>query len=229
MLAPVSIDSLVESYPVIQALPPRLQHALHKQGQPVRANPGQVLFSDGDACNHFLMVTQGELRVVKNSAGGREMELYRLLPGDSCILTVSCLLGEAQYPANGIVESELHGVTIPRALFDQLVAESPAFRRFVFAFFAARLNLLMALIEAVAFQRLDGRLAARLTSAGPRVNKTHQMLADELGSVREVITRILKEFESQGLVRLDRGQVQVLDPVGLSRISAADEHSANAW
>lgn len=220
MPSPTMIDSLLETYPVVQELPLRLQEALQTQGQQIQADTGQVMFSAGDPCHNFVMVMQGALRVVKNSANGRELVLYRVLPGDSCILTVSCLLGEALYPASGLVESDLQGIAIPRSLFDQLVAESPAFRRFVFAFFAERLTLLMALIEAVAFQQLDGRLAALLVREGPLVQKTHQMLADELGSVREVISRLLKEFESQGWVRLDRGQIQVLDPSGIAKFAA---------
>lgn len=222
MLAPNQTDNLLQSYPVIRALPSQLIEALQQQGQPVHGLPGQVMFSVNDPCNNFLMVVEGVLRVGKSSASGREMALYRVQPGDSCILTVSCLLGEATYPAAGVVEKELSGIAIPRNLFDRLIAESPPFRRFIFSFFAERLTVLMTLIEAVAFQRLDGRLAALLVQEGPCLKKTHQMLADELGSVREVVSRLLKEFETQGLVQLERGQILVLEPGQLARIASAD-------
>jgi CRP/FNR family transcriptional regulator len=222
MLAPALAQELLQCYPIIHELPPRLQEALQLQGQPVHALPGQEIFSVNDPCNSYLMVVEGTLRVGKTSPNGREMTLYRVLPGDSCILTVSCLLGDARYPASGVVEKELSAVGISQALFEQLIAESPAFRRSVFGFFAERLTVLMALIEAVAFQRLDERLAGLLWREGPCLQKTHQMLADELGSVREVISRILKEFETQGLVRLDRGQILVLEPDRLARIASVD-------
>ena len=185
----------------------------------VSAADGTSLFAPGDVCNSFVMVTSGAIRVAVGSGSGREIELYRVQPGDSCILTVSCLLGNALYPASGSAVDELNGVVISKALFDRMIAEFADFRQFVFAFFAERLTLLMALIEQVAFQRLDARLASALVRNGPEIHKTHQMLADELGSVREVISRLLKEFESQALVQLDRGWIRVLDPVGLKQIA----------
>jgi len=212
-------NALIVHYPVVAKLPYHLQEALCREGQAVSTEDGVSLFTVGDACHTFVMVTGGAIRVAKSSGSGREIELYRVLPGDSCILTVSCLLGNARYPANGNAEGELTGVSISKALFDEMIAESPAFREFVFAFFAERLTLLMALIEQVAFQRLDARLASVLVRNGPVIHKTHQMLADELGSVREVISRLLKEFESQALVQLDRGWIRVLDPGGLKQIA----------
>ena len=216
----LAVPALAGAYPLIGQLPAHLQRAISIEGRPLRATAGARMFSEGDVCHSFVLVTSGEIRVAKTAANGREIELYRVLPGDSCILTVSCLLGGAAYPASGVAAGELSGVEIPKALFDRLVTKSPAFRQFIFSFIAERLALLMALIEQVAFQRLDARLAAALLRGRPQVNRTHQALADELGSVREVISRLLKEFESQALIRLDRGVIYVLDAPRLAQISS---------
>ena len=162
---------------------------------------------------------RGAIRVAKRSSGGRELPLYRVLPGESCIITSSCLLGHSDYNARGITEGETQLVLLPRPLFDELIA-TPAFRDFVFALFSERMADLMQLVEEVAFRRLDQRLAALLLGKGRTVHLTHQQLADELGSVREMVSRLLKGFAEQGLVRLGREQVEVLDPAGLRRLAS---------
>jgi CRP/FNR family transcriptional regulator len=133
---------------------------------------------------------------------------------------VSCLLGQADYPARGVVETDLVGYAISRPMFNRLLAESEPFRAFVFQFFAQRVANLMALLEGVAFGQLDQRLAELLARRGPVIPTTHQMLADELGSVREVVSRILKDFESQSLVQLQRGRIRVVDQQSLARIAS---------
>lgn len=145
--------------------------------------------------------------------------LYRVQPGDSCILTVSCLLGRAHYPAAGVVEEDLAAYNISRDLFNYLLEESTLFREFVFRFFAERVATLMELIEEVGFRPLDQRLAATLIGRGTIVRVTHQTLADEVGSVREVVSRILKNFERRSILRLERGQIHILDEAALRQIA----------
>jgi CRP/FNR family transcriptional regulator len=111
-------------------------------------------------------------------------------------------------------------VSLPHALFIRLVEQSPTFRTFIFHFFGERLSRLMALIEEVAFRKLDQRLAALLLNNGGVLEATHQKLADELGSVREVVSRILGDFQGQGIVRLERGQIRILDKVALERMAS---------
>jgi CRP/FNR family transcriptional regulator len=130
---------------------------------------------------------------------------------------VSCLLGDVVYPAAGRAAGEVVGATLPKAVFRTLVDEDAGFRNEVFAVVATRLCLLMALIEEMAMTRLDERLADLLISRGPVVHATHQALADELGTAREVVSRILEHFEADGLVRLRRAQVDVLNARHLSR------------
>ena len=141
-------------------------------------------------------------------------------------MSSSCLLGHAPYSAKGVTEAPTTLLVIQLPLFERLMADSPAFRTYVFSLFAERMSDLMQLVEAVAFQRLDQRLAALLLGKGRVVHTTHQQLADELGSVREIVTRLLRRFADQGLVSLSREQVEILDPAGLRAVAANDTEAA---
>jgi CRP/FNR family transcriptional regulator len=220
MLSQSEVDGLVELYPVLSRLTAAEQDALRREMQPAHIRAGTVLFDLDSPCSLFLLLTAGTVRVVKPALSGREIVLYRLDPGDSCILTVSCLLGESSYPARGVAETDLAAYILPRPLFYRLLGESEPFRAFVFRYFAARISDLMQLVEEVAFGALDQRLANLLVTQGPRLEMTHQQIADELGTVREVVSRRLKVLEQQGLVRLRRGQVEVLDLKRLGRVAA---------
>jgi CRP/FNR family transcriptional regulator, anaerobic regulatory protein len=202
---------LLAAFPVLRSLPPQLLQKVISEGQYLSSATGNITFDEGDACSSYVMVTSGSIRVIRSTSSGRELLLYRVTPGEDCILTVSCLLGDCAYQARGIVEADLTFVVVPRAVFMQLIEQSPEFRTAIFHFFGDRLTRLMELIEATTFRRLDRRLAMLLLTRGPVIATTHQYLADELGSVREVISRILEEFQAQNLVRLERGQVYVLN------------------
>lgn len=184
--------------------------------------PGMVAFRAGDACESFLMVVDGAIRVQKVSESGREMVLYRVEPGQTCVLTTSCLLSGERYSAEGVVETEVSAAVLPIPVFQQLIAESDGFRRFVFSSFGERIADLMVLVEEIAFGQMDRRLAHRLLAleTGGQVSTTHHQLAAELGSAREVISRLLKEFERQGLIALARGQIEVRDRGALERLLA---------
>jgi CRP/FNR family transcriptional regulator len=137
------------------------------------------------------------------------------------VITSSCLLGHVAYNARGVAETDLALATLPAPAFSRLVASHDPFREYVFALFSERLAELMALVESVAFQRLDQRLAALLLGKGRVVATTHQGLADELGSVREIVSRLLKSFADQGLVALGRERIEILDAAGLRRLAGA--------
>jgi CRP/FNR family transcriptional regulator, anaerobic regulatory protein len=211
-----SVDAL---YPVLAALPEPLRRRIEAAVQTVAVPAGTVLFDERQPCQGFPFVTEGAIRVVKAAANGRELPLYRVLPGESCIITSGCLLGHADYNARGTAEVPTTLMLLPRALFDELLAQ-PAFRDFVFHLFAERMADLMQLIEEVAFRKLDQRLANLLLGKGRLLHATHQQLADELGSVREMVSRLLKSFAEQSLVRLGREQVEILDPARLRNIAA---------
>jgi CRP/FNR family transcriptional regulator len=188
------------------------------RAQELRVPAGTQMFGEGSPCRQFPLVLEGSIRVSKCSEG-RELPLYRVAAGESCVLTSGCLVGARDYPATGVVEQDARLVVLPRAVFDELMATHPPFRQYVFALFADRLAELMALVEAIAFHRLDRRLASTLLGRGRVVALTHQQLADELGSVREIVTRLLRGFSDQGLVRLTRGAIEVLDAVALRRVA----------
>ena len=213
----MSTQDLSELYPVLTLLPAALAERMLGQAQTITVPGGTVVFDEHQVCQGFPVVISGDIRVVKSAANGRELPLYRVMPGESCIITSSCLLGHTDYNARGIAEGETTLVMMPRPLFDELLGE-PAFRDFIFHLFSERIADLMQLIEEVAFRKLDQRLAGLLLGKGRLVHATHQQLADELASVREIISRLLKGFAEQGLVRLSREQVEILDPAGLRRI-----------
>ncbi|HNQ75490.1 MAG TPA: Crp/Fnr family transcriptional regulator [Pseudothauera hydrothermalis] len=214
-----TLARLTALYPVLDGLPAAARARLEASARWMRLPAGQVLFDDHQACEGFPFVVEGSVRVSKCAPSGRELPLYRVAPGETCIISSSCLLGQENYNARGVTESDTLLMVLPKAVFDELLGE-PAFRSFVFHLFAERIADLMQLIEEVAFRKLDQRLAALLLGKGRVLNVTHQQLADELGSVREIVSRLLKGFAADGLVRLAREQVEILDPAGLRRLAA---------
>lgn len=209
---------LTQRYPMIAALPAPARERLLAQARWLRVPGGKVLFDDHQGCEGFPFVVEGSVRVIKAAPNGRELPLYRVGPGETCIISSSCLLGQEDYNARGVTESDTLLMLLPKAAFEELLAE-PGFRSFVFHLFAERIADLMQLIEEVAFYKLDQRLAALLLGKGQRLHTTHQQLADELGSVREIVSRLLKGLAAQGLVRLGREQIEILDPPGLRKVA----------
>jgi CRP/FNR family transcriptional regulator len=180
---------------------------------------GTVLFNENSPCQAFPMILEGSVRVIKIASSGRELQLYRVLPGESCILSTGCIMGNAPYSASGVAESELTLVSLPPHFFHKLLGEHAPFRNYVFGLFTERITELMQLVEAVAFHKLDQRLAALLLGKGKVVHATHQQLADELGSVREIVSRLLKTFAERGLVSLGREEIELVDPSALRQIA----------
>ncbi|PTD97214.1 Crp/Fnr family transcriptional regulator [Pseudothauera lacus] len=207
------------SYPVLDALPAPARATLQAAAQWMKVAAGQVVFDDHQPCEGFPFVVEGSIRVVKCAPSGRELPLYRVAAGETCVISSSCLLGGTDYNARGVAETDTVLMLLPRQVFDTLLGEA-AFRSFVFHLFAERIAGLMQLIEEVAFHRLDQRLATLLLGKGRVLHVTHQQLADELGSVREIVSRLLKGFAAAGLVRLGREQIEILDPAGLRRLAA---------
>lgn len=220
LLTPSSPLALLDAcYPVLADLTPAGRDTLAKSAHWMRLPAGTQVFDDRQACEGFPFVIEGSIRVLKCAPSGRELPLYRVGAGETCIISSSCLLGHEDYNARGITETETVLMLLPRPAFEALLGER-AFREFVFHLFAERIADLMQLIEEVAFRKLDQRLAALLLGKGRLLHVTHQHLADELGSVREIVSRLLKGFADQGLVRLAREQVEILDPAGLRRLAS---------
>jgi len=213
-------DLLLQRFPLFAQLPTeRLQKLL--AGAETRRVPAcGILFDADQPCRGFPLVLEGAVRVVMNAPSGREILLYRVDPGQGCILSGGCLLGHSDYAARGVADEDVTLLNLPPEAFNALLLEHEPFRRFVFAMYGERLAEVMTLVEEVAFRRLDERLAQLLVHRGPLIEATHQKLADELGSVREIVSRLLRSFESRGWVRLERERVTVLDPKALAALGA---------
>ena len=211
--------SLLALYPATAALPESLRTpALARDALPVSVPAGTVLFDEGSPCQGFPFVLAGEVRVARGAPNGRSLELYRVRPGEFCVVSASCLFGRHAMPAYGLATMATELLMLAPAGFERWTADA-AFRRHVFGVFADRLTDLMALAEAVAFQRLDQRLAALLVAQGPVLRLTHQALADELGTVREIVTRLLRRFAEAGHVSLGRERIEVLDTAALQALA----------
>jgi CRP/FNR family transcriptional regulator len=215
-----ALESAHSRFPVLAGVPAAIAARLASECQVMTVPPGTRLFDERSPCGVFPLVIEGRVRVAKLAPAGREIVLYRVGPGQSCLLTSSCLLSRRAYAATGIAEVETTLVAIPRALFDDMMSGAAGFRDYVHALFADRIGELMTLVEEVAFRRLDVRLAAHLLAHGPQVAARHQDIAVELGSVREIVSRLLGDLEDRGLVALGRGRIEVIDRPGLEALAA---------
>ncbi len=208
-----SRDNYAALHPALADIAPETRAAILKTAHRRSMTAGSRVFSPGDQCDGLPLMIRGEVRVQMAGASGNEIVLYRITDGDLCPLSLACLIAKGSYQTEAIVEVDSEVLLIPAGLADRLMAESDGFRRAVLANYGERLQALMMVIEEVAFQRLDQRLAERLIErqVNGQLSVTHQALAIELGTAREVISRLLKEFERRGLVELERGLITLID------------------
>jgi CRP/FNR family transcriptional regulator, anaerobic regulatory protein len=217
-------QELIQAYPVLAAMPPGWQADLVDLA--VLAVPaGTALFTEHSPCQGFPLVLSGEVRVARCARDGRSLELYRVTAGEVCIVSASCVLGAQRaaddLPAHGHAAQACRLLLLPPEVFLRWCGVE-AFRGFVFGVFASRLGDLIELAEAVAFQPLEQRLAAALLGRGSTLRLTHARLAEELGTAREIVTRLLKRYEQAGWVRLGRERIELLDATALRQCAAGD-------
>lgn len=218
--------TLRQLYPALAALPPvERDEVLATEARLLRVPAGTMLFDEGAACQGFPLVLAGAVRVARGSPGGRLLELYRVTPGELCVVSTSCLFGHTALTAHGQAVAATELVLLSPEGFERWTRHEP-FRRLVFGVFGDRLADLMALAEAVAFQRLDQRLAHALLGHGATLRATHQAIADELGTVREIVTRLLRRFEHAGWVRLGRERIDIVDGAALRALAAGGDPPA---
>ncbi len=214
----------ISQFPGLASLEAPIRERLVRESAVVSVPRGTVIFGPGKAPENLLLLLSGTVRVHQTSESGRDIVLYRVSAGESCVLTTACLLAYEDYLAEGVAESDVQAVAVPRRLFDELIAESSVFRRFVFTAYSRRITDLFLVIEEVAFQRMDIRLAHKLleraTPAG-LLAITHQDMATELGTAREVVSRQLKEFHRRGWVEVARGEIRITDRDALQRLTRA--------
>jgi CRP/FNR family transcriptional regulator, anaerobic regulatory protein len=212
MISEASIQKLVIIYPVLRELPVALIRDIRETSHEFVAPAGQILFDPGEDCDHVLLLKSGSIRVVKPFPTGWEMLLYRVLPGQVCILTVNCLLSSWKHIARVAVEEDLKAVSIPKESFSRLIEVSSEFREFVFSNYSLSLFSMLNCVEVILTQPIERRLAkVLLEKRSDVIRVTHQGLADELGTAREVISRILKDFEKKGMIKLQRGIIFIQD------------------
>lgn len=217
-------EKLFGCYPVLTQLSPDLFLRIEQESQLIRVPAGRELFHEGSPCKIFPLLFEGTIRATKCGPQGNEILLYKLNPGESCVITVVALLGQTSYPGRGTAETDLGMLAVPRALFLELILTSQPFRMFVFQFLSHRMAHLMTLIDDVAFRRVDQRLASRLLLTESPIIITHQALADELGTTREVISRTLEAFQDSGLLRLGRKRIEILNRQALNRVYRMEDN-----
>lgn len=175
---------------------------------------GRDVFLEGDRVDSIALLLSGSVRVYKIGESGREITLYRFGNGSSCILTANAILSQKTFPAIATVEEDAEAVMIPAGVFRDWVKRYDLWRDFVFDLLSQRLSTVMAVVDEVTFQRMDRRVASLLMKRGRIENPvriTHQEIASELGSSREVISRLLEDFISRGSIRAARGVIEILD------------------
>lgn len=204
------------------ALPPDVRKRLNATARILHFKAGDQVFGPMNVPDRLFFLYEGRIRVSQSSDNGREIVLYRVDAGESCVLTTACMLAEEAYSAEGVAETDVTAVVLPRIAFDRLAAEEDAFRNFVFAAYSRRLIDLLRVVDDVAFGRIDVRLAERLLALGEgckEIRTTHQALAGELGTAREVISRVLNDFHKRGLIEQARGVITFTDKAGLAAIA----------
>ncbi|MCX7238843.1 MAG: Crp/Fnr family transcriptional regulator [Burkholderiales bacterium] len=205
-------------YPALAQVTPAVA-ALGASVAPMTVPAGTVLFDANAPCQGFPLILSGEIKVSRHSGDGRSLELYRVVPGELCLVSSACLFRSTPLSAQGISTKPTTLMLIPPPVFMQWL-QSPAFRDEVLGLFAERMADLTVLVDAVAFHKLDSRLAAALLGRGQDLAVTHQSLADELGTVREIITRLLRRFEREGWVELGRERIQIRNSAALRTLAA---------
>jgi CRP/FNR family transcriptional regulator len=213
------ISRLLASFPELTELEQEHRNELFDKLQFSRLRGGDIAYRQGQHCHNYVMCLEGQTRVFKTSESGREILLYQVGPGETCVLTTSCLMAGSPFPAESTAETDVLHAALPANAFHRLMTTSPPFRKFVLDNYGDLLSSLIMLVDEVAFASLDLRLARRLLAEADErgvVAKTHQQLALDLGSVREVISRYLAEWERMGWVQASRGSIELKDRAALA-------------
>ncbi|EXJ14584.1 Crp/Fnr family transcriptional regulator [Imhoffiella purpurea] len=219
---PTQRGRILDTFPFLRAASADFRDTLLDSGTLMRLPAGHLICQDGSECAALPLVLSGIGRVYKLGENGREITLYRVEPGQSCVVTASCILSGRPFPAIAECETQVEALVVRPSEVRQWMGTSTPWREYVFGLIAGRLQEVFGVLDAVLFQRLDQRLVAlllgmRKAAPGRDIRMTHQALAAELGSSREVISRVLKGLEGQGLLRITRGHIELLDIPELER------------
>lgn len=214
------LEEMLRLYPFLQQMDggERKRFVAHTQMQMLPA--GSLLFQENRPCSGFVFVLQGGFRVFRRTPHGRELSLYRVRPGGSCSILSACVMGLANHAARGMTDEVSRLVLLPRSEFEAMLP-SRWFNSYLFTLCSERMGDVIAQVESVSFHKLDQRLAALLLRCGPQISMTHQQLANETGSVREVVSRLLKRFANEGWVVLGREYVEVVNRDALVQLAGS--------
>ncbi len=219
MIDPTVYAARVQSaFPFLQHAPLPVHDDLVREAMLVQVPAQHFIGMEGDACVHLALVLSGQARVYKSGESGREITLYRIRAGESCIMTASCILSQQAFPAFAITETEVEALLIPAGVLRGWMARHTTWQQYLFGLLADRLAAVISVVEDVTFRRMDARLATHLLAApGNVLATTHEAIATELGTSREVVSRLLKRFEDEGFIHRTRGHITVADARALRK------------
>lgn len=209
---------ILQNYDFYRNADPSFRREIENASVAVKLPQGTPYFREGEECRQVALIGRGSVRVYKVGETGRQITLYHVVPGETCILSASCALGEKSYPASAVIETDTEAAVLDAGFFRNCIDSRPEVRKFVFSTISARMTDVLTLLEEIAFGRMDQRLAEFLirnfeqcTEEPKVVGMTHEQMAAELGTAREVVSRLLKELERLGAVELTRGKITLKD------------------
>lgn len=221
---PILKKKLSDQFPFLEGGEPSFVRLFFNSTSIVHLEADQPICQQGMQCSHLALVTKGSARVYKIGENGREITLYRIGPGESCILTASCIMNDRPFPAFAMSEQPIEALIITSADVVRWSSDVPAWRNYLFRLISDRLSDVISVVEEIAFRRVDRRLAdyllQRTKITDDSIQITHQAIASDLGTSREVISRILKDFEQQGMISITRGAIYLSDRQCLKKKSA---------
>ena len=223
MISPYQFDQLSKTLPFLQRAEPALVSEFQRTAYSARIPAGKDIFAQGDQVDAIALLLSGAVRVYKIGETGREITLYRFGVGESCILTANAILNHHAFAAVATVEQDAEAIMIPATAFRDWVRRYDPWREFVFDLLSRRLASVIEIVDEVAFRRLDIRVASLLLERSKTANPvsiTHQEIAAELGSSREVVSRILETLTGQNMVQMERGTIHVIDAQSLETLAA---------
>lgn len=180
------------------------------------------VYLQGDMVDNIALLLSGSVRVFKIGETGREITLYRFGLGESCVLTANAILNQRKFPAIATVEEDAEVVLIPAEVFESWVKKYDLWRNFVFELLSDRLSTIIEVLDEVVFNRMDQRIASWLITQlddQSEIKVTHQKIADDLGSSREVISRLLEDFSKKSWIKLSRGSIEIVDQASILNIA----------
>ena len=209
------MDRFFQIFPFLLDADEEIKDQLLEHVTVVNIQKGDTIFYEGDECKQMAFILSGIVRVYKTGESGKEITLYRLRSGDSCILTASCIFSQSNFPAIAVAEEDVEAALITSHIFRGWINSYEIWRNYTFNLLSQRFSEIMAVLEEVAFRRMDIRIAKLLLTLSEKKNDglkiKHQDIAMELGSSREVVSRILEQFAYEKILVLKRGTIIIQD------------------